>query len=58
MITLKDIIELRPCCKVRIDDNNRDFVEMCKFPEDYIVTDMVAFGSELVLKIGHKDDLV
>lgn len=54
LITLKDIIELRPCCGVRIADlREYDFIEVYKHPEDYAVTDMNTDGDYLLLLIKH-----
>lgn len=54
LILLKDIIELRPCCKIHIANLRKyDFIEVYKHPEDYAVTDMNTDGDYLLLLIKH-----
>ena len=52
LITLKDIIELRPCCRIYIANlREYDFIDVYKHPEEYAVTDMNTDGDYLLLLI-------
>lgn len=54
MITLKDIIELSPNCEVYVANLRKyDFIEVCKYPERYAITDMNVDGSCLLLLIKY-----
>lgn len=56
LITLKDIIELRPCCEVRVANlREYDFIDVCKHPENYAVTDMNVDGDYLLLLIMYNE---
>lgn len=57
MITLKDMIELRPYCKVRIsNEKNLDFIDMFKYPHLYVVTDMECGCERLGLNVKRIDE--
>jgi hypothetical protein len=52
LILLKDIIELRPCCRIYIANlREYDFIDVYKHPEEYAVTDMKIDGDYLLLLI-------
>ena len=54
MITLKDIIELRPNCEVRVANlREYDFIDVCKHPENYVVADMNGDSGCLLLLITY-----
>ena len=48
MITLKDIIDLKPYCRVCIHNHKElDFVDLYKNPDKYVVSDMNVVGNRL-----------
>ena len=48
MITLKDIIDLRPYCRVCVHNHkDLDFVDLYKNPDKYVVNDMNVVGDRL-----------
>ena len=58
MITLKDMINLRPYCQVVVNNHKEiDFIDTCKHPENYIVSDMRVNGGKLEVLVNMKGEL-
>lgn len=56
MITLKDIIDLKPYCRVCIHNNKSlDFVDLYKHPDKYVISDMNVCGDRLDILVNPID---
>lgn len=56
MITLKDIIDLRPYCRVCIHNHkDLDFIDLYKYPDRYVISDMNVCGDRLDVLVNPID---
>ena len=56
MITLKDIIDLKPYCRVCIHNHKHlDFVDLYKHPDKYVISDMNVCGDRLDILVNPID---
>lgn len=56
MITLKDIIDLRPYCRVCVHNHkDLDFVDLYNHPDRYVVSDMNICGDRLDVLVNFID---
>lgn len=52
MITLKDIVDLKPKCNVIINNAKQcNVIDMFRIPKNFIVTDMCVVNDKLVLNL-------